>query len=48
LQKYKEKQVTFQPGQSGNPTGKKPGTQNKITKALKESILQALRRSWRQ
>jgi Family of unknown function (DUF5681) len=34
--------VTFQPGQSGNPTGKKPGTQNKVTRALKEAILLAL------
>jgi Family of unknown function (DUF5681) len=34
--------MPFQPGQSGNPAGKKPGTQNKVTTALKEAILQAL------
>jgi Family of unknown function (DUF5681) len=34
--------MPFHPGQSGNPAGKKPGTQNKVTTALKEVILQAL------
>jgi len=31
----------FQPGVSGNPAGKKKGTPNKITVALREAILQA-------
>jgi hypothetical protein len=31
----------FQPGVSGNPAGKKKGTPNKITVALKEAILAA-------
>jgi hypothetical protein len=31
----------FRPGVSGNPAGKKKGTQNKITVALKEAILAA-------
>jgi hypothetical protein len=34
--------VTFQPGQSGNPAGKKPGTPNKVSRTLKEAILRAL------
>jgi hypothetical protein len=31
--------MPFEPGQSGNPEGRKPGTQNKNTRALKEAIL---------
>lgn len=27
--------MTFKPGQSGNPKGRAPGTQNRITKAVK-------------
>jgi hypothetical protein len=34
--------MPFKPGQSGNPKGRAQGSQNKITRALKESILEAL------
>jgi hypothetical protein len=34
--------VTFKKGTSGNPAGKKPGTLNGTTVALKEQILHAL------
>jgi hypothetical protein len=34
--------VAFQKGRSGNPAGKKRGTQNKVTGALKDMVLQAL------
>jgi hypothetical protein len=34
--------MPFKSGQSGNPKGRAQGSQNKITRALKESILQAL------
>jgi hypothetical protein len=34
--------VTFKKGTSGNPAGKKPGTLNGVTVALKEQILHAL------
>ena len=37
-----KKQVTFKKGTSGNPAGKKPGTLNGTTVALKEQILHAL------
>ena len=33
--------MPFKPGQSGNPAGKKKGTQNRSTKALKEALLRA-------
>tara|TARA_B100001245_G_scaffold219937_1_gene190106 strand:- start:80 stop:469 length:390 start_codon:yes stop_codon:yes gene_type:complete len=33
--------MPFKPGQSGNPAGKKPGTQNRSTKALKDALLRA-------
>lgn len=33
--------MAFKKGQSGNPKGKKPGTLNKVTVALKDAILQA-------
>jgi Family of unknown function (DUF5681) len=31
--------MPFKPGQSGNPKGRAQGSQNKITRALKEAIL---------
>jgi len=34
--------MPFKSSQSGNPKGRARGSQNKITRALKESILQAL------
>lgn len=34
----------FKPGQSGNPAGKKPGTQNKVTKTLKAATMEAFDR----
>jgi hypothetical protein len=42
LQKNKESTMPFKFGQSGNPKGRAQGSQNKITRALKESILHAL------
>lgn len=32
----------FQPGQSGNPAGKPKGTQNRITKTIREAILESV------
>jgi Family of unknown function (DUF5681) len=37
--------MTFKKGQSGNPAGKKPGTPNKTTTALREQILESLDRA---
>jgi hypothetical protein len=34
--------MPFKPGQSGNPKGRTKGSQNKVTKVLKDSILDAL------
>ena len=34
--------MAFQKGQSGNPNGRKPGAANKVNKAVKEAILEAL------
>jgi Family of unknown function (DUF5681) len=34
--------MTFKKGQSGNPAGKKPGTPNKTTTALREQTLESL------
>lgn len=33
--------MTFKPGESGNPTGRKKGSQNRSTRALKEALLRA-------
>ena len=33
--------MPFKPGESGNPEGKKPGTLNKSTKAVKEALEEA-------
>ena len=33
--------MTFKPGQSGNPAGRKKGSQNRSTRALKEALLRA-------
>ena len=37
--------MPFKPGQSGNPKGRAQGSQNKITRALKEAILLAAERA---
>jgi hypothetical protein len=37
--------MSFKPGQSGNPKGRAKGSQNKITRALKEAILIAAERA---
>ena len=37
--------MPFKPGQSGNPKGRAQGSQNKITRALKEAILIAAERA---
>ena len=37
--------MAFQKGQSGNPAGKKPGTPNKTTSAMREAILEAFDRA---
>lgn len=34
--------MPFQKGQVSNPRGRTPGTQNKVTKALKDMVLTAL------
>ena len=36
------KPYAFKPGQSGNPNGRPKGSRNKMTRALKDMILQAL------
>jgi hypothetical protein len=41
----KETTMPFKPGQSGNPKGRAHGSQNKITRALKEAILIAAERA---
>jgi hypothetical protein len=41
----KEKTMPFKPGQSGNLKGRANGSQNKITRALKEAILLAAERA---
>jgi Family of unknown function (DUF5681) len=37
--------MPFKPGQSGNPKGRAQGSQNKVTRALKEAILIAAERA---
>ena len=36
--KMQKKSTKFQPGKSGNPAGKKPGTRNKVTMAVIELL----------
>ena len=36
--------MKFQPGQSGNPKGKRPGTPNRVTKEARELVLSIVRR----
>ncbi|MFY9836528.1 MAG: DUF5681 domain-containing protein [Xanthobacteraceae bacterium] len=42
IENNRKSTMPFKPGQSGNPKGRANGSQNKIPKALKEAILQAL------
>ncbi len=37
--------MTFQKGKSGNPAGRKPGTPNRTTSAMREAILEAFERA---
>jgi len=34
--------MAFKPGESGNPNGRPPGTPNKVTKQVREALLEAL------
>ena len=40
--------MAFKKGQSGNPSGRKPGVSNKITKELRDRIMDFLEGKWSQ